>query len=796
MRKQVIVLGAICAAALGWVTWLVYAGLQPSAKGAPDVASAAAAPDQEENVRSTARARVVSPRASSASELQRMRGIVRDRSGRGIATATVCWSHRLRECCEPSQCTRVDAEGRFEVQADAADPRWLVASAPDYASATHQILTESAAPIALILAARSGSGLSGHVLDASGGPVAGAAVSARSESEPIIVSNVLTNSAGHFNLDATAGDWLLTARSDGYAPSYLRSSAPTRDLTLLLAPGSSIQGRVESESVGDPVPGALVQLVGASGAIVPVELSTTDELGRFTFNSLGPGSYQLQVRSPGWRSDSMSVALGMADSADVVITASTAGSLRGIIRFGEATCESGRLLLDGFESLLADTSPGGAVAIDGILPGSYAATVECVGGAPLRERIEVGAKPVHREWQLLAGLVLAGSVLDASGHPLAGAQVVVLPSEQSLAPSQGASGEHDRDLAVHTTSSCESDTSGEFRCSGLVPGDYRCGLVGADQSMSATAVSVTLAPDSPTHVVLRAPAQGTLRVSVAGKGASSLRVFVTSPKKPLPVAGSKVGTSWVFAPLELGEYRVFLGDPAEPAVPPTSVRLSNSGEVLDVELTPPALLAVSGSLVTDQGDPVADAMVEIVSRQHGEHGASATIFSDVQGRFVVDDLLPGRYSVVARSPMGEVTAPDVVAGTAALTLRIPRYGALSGSARFRRGNGGPFFLHHLRLGSDDGDVAVPVAASDWRLPRLVPGHYRLQARSRTHSSESFEVTVEPGTEGHVELELQAMDASNLAAVDPAGESGAAEEPVSAAEPTTIEGEQAAPAAPL
>ena len=179
--------------------------------------------------------------------------------------------------------------------------------------------------------------LSGRVLDAGGGVISGASVKAllvRSRHPPSTNTvRAQTDEAGEYRLRVRAGTHQLYVQASGYAPdlSFL-TLKDDRTHDFALTPAARVSVRVFERASGRPLAGAEVLLAadpsdGAGPTSAPP--AYTDEAGRFLFDSVGAGRYQLSARRGRLVSIPREVIVHAADSAEMDIAVDPAGSVSG-----------------------------------------------------------------------------------------------------------------------------------------------------------------------------------------------------------------------------------------------------------------------------------------------------------------------------------------------------------------------------------------------------------------------------------------------------------------------------------
>ena len=267
----------------------------------------------------------------------------------------------------------------------------------------------------------------------------------------------------------------------------------------------------------------------------------------------------------------------------------------------------------------AVTDQDGRYAFDRVAPGTYRLDIQKTGFAPLTDmmapsrpeviQVNAGQSADSVDRQLQKGAVIAGRILDPNGEPLPDARIMVLrrmPGGPSrLIPAPGQSQQQTNDL-------------GEFRVSGLAPGEYYVAAMPRPTAMFG----------GPGGNVQSAPqATRTPRTTIATTfypGATD-----QAAAQPLSVAaGAEVGNI-NFAMQSVPAFRV-------------------SGTVVDENGN-----AVAGAMVMLMGDPRNGGMLM---------GPSGNARTQDNGRFDMDDVPAGAYRANASIPVSWSSSGGVSAG--------------------------------------------------------------------------------------------------------------------------------------
>jgi hypothetical protein len=571
--------------------------------------------------------------------------------------------------------------------------------------------------------------LSGAVLDATGGAIAGASVTASAAGVPL--ARGVSDGEGRFEFSLPAGSAELLASAAGYASDGIATPVPAAGVQLVLAPASSISGQVVSEDADQPVAGVTVQAEDARAGGSTPNTALTDADGRFTLPALAAGEYMLSAAAARWRSEPVRVPLGVSQTVeDVVLEVAAATTLSGQLSLNGSACSEGWVELTGPTELSRAVSAGGLVQFAGVLPGAYQLEVRCPPGLPLREELQVGNDAIVRHWELAPGLALRGVVQTPEGDGLTGVQVRVSPTQSdSTAPS----------------AACTSDDTGEFECRGLQPGPHACWLESSAPTGNAVVHVDLVAGESP-HVTLLSNGSAALRVRIAGgPGEFSPLDIAAQTAGQFSVAGRPDGEGVFFEHLPLGDYELSL----EPlGVVRQHVRLTRPGELVEVELAQPARAALRGRVSDERGLPVVDAWVE--ARPQSLSGAallgSPRTLTDEQGRFTVNHLIAGGlYTLEASTVSGRAELPQLRAGQQEeVVLRLPTHASVRAQVASPSGEAVAVFTVSAQRRGEQSATVYECRHGLWSDPSLAPGPYQIAITSAQGSAEQ-ELEVAPGS---------------------------------------------------
>jgi len=343
----------------------------------------------------------------------------------------------------------------------------------------------------------------GIVVDRTGAPVAGAAVTAYrptvgdapatdflevftniTKARPSIDST-FADGDGRFALSRLSpGTYRIEARAKGFAiGSVAKATVSTESERvvhrIVLGPGYRLDGDVTTAN-GVPVPGALVSVfsfgMGRRGEFdfSPVQTETDDE-GRFEFTNLSPGRAQLAVRADGYpmkmenrvnigQQTSASIVLGGTSTMEGRITSKKGDPIEGASisvaigrrggAFGEATSDAdGRYRMENL--------PDGRIQFMRVEAVGYASFP--VIDNPMMFQRGFGDLPaggtLQKDIQLDSGARVFGRVTSqADGQPIEGATVYVLSVMSAF---------------LGSTGQTVTDENGDYEVTGVGKGLYQ-----------------------------------------------------------------------------------------------------------------------------------------------------------------------------------------------------------------------------------------------------------------------------------------------------------------------------------
>jgi len=666
----------------------------------------------------------------------------------------------------------------------------------------------TAATFVLLLAASSGADapacgatLTGRVLDRGHG-VAGARVVASppggfGSTDTAPAYSAVTDTHGGWVLKLPVGYYGVRVESPGRLPSprvevHLDD---TRDLTLELIRGRTLEGTVRDAASGKPVAGvSLSASCGGAGRADDVPLDTQ---GRFALETPPDVACALIARTAGGLL--ATAGIEPAQPAErIILDLRPGGSLTGRVTGRDGRSQAGATVTVSAARTAAwgpvrvEADRRGRYVVRGLPPGELRVTAEARAHAPREQAGWLGAQAAETlDIALPPAAEVKGRVVDAGGRGVAGAQIV---AHQPPLDGSGARVVHGR-----------ADVNGRFELDGLAAGPV---TLGADDSRGRSAVATAEVrenggPSVTLTLTPAASATGMVRYSdghpAAGVRVESSRIDAGDGPWASAQAVTDADGRYLLAPLPPGAHRVtatrrgptvfFATTPAASRQQEVSLAASERRDGVDFVL-PRAGRRLRGTVVDADGAPVAGARVGAFDARLTPSPATELewALTGADGTFSLDDLDEVDLVVrVAREgyPDGEwrIAPGEPRAGTLALT----RPASIAGTVVHADGTPAGDVVVAAR--PVDASVAAPRPSADsvvrgmpstrrsarvqdeegrFTLAGLAAGRYELRATTRDGRSGSAWIEVRAGAVADTRVLIGTGVAIEGRVVDPEG----------------------------
>ena len=604
-------------------------------------------------------------------------GIVVDEAGRAVAGAEVAASDEDSELAfvfsfagargEPAATS--GADGRFLIpdrrRGQLVD---IQVTHPDYLEATAAAVeAPTDAPVRIVL--ERGSGVSGVVVDPTGGPVARARVAVEPDDSAgmaarfsAISHQALTDDTGAFEIDGVKpGKIRLTASATGWVPTELADLDLTRGesltgLRIELQRGATVSGRV-STAAGAPALDVMVMVQESASPFRHSRsaVTSTGGDGRYVLEGVEPGLRTIAARSQtlGTTAKEIEVApgvnrldlrfIGGVEISGRVLDA-TGAPIAGAVVSALSSSQD-------WQGAETQSEADGAFTIEGVRDGRQILRAAKAGYATrtMDPPLQVAGSPI-------SGLEL---VLERGGA-VTGRVIGIEPAELSQVTVMAARGQSER--AVGRVSH-----DGTYRVADLAPGEWqiwaslRMGRqVSGRATVAAAGDEVTLDLEFASGVVL------TGQVLQSGRPLGGTILFVRGIDVP-GGAGARTDHEGRFRVegLKEGRHRLVVNDFRSGLQHSEEIELDGDRDVL-VDI---ATGRVAGRVLdADDRSPLADAVISLVPEAKADSGSMAfwgapAAESDGQGGFAVGSVSAGEYRLkVVREGYAPAELPLAIAG--------------------------------------------------------------------------------------------------------------------------------------
>ncbi|HEX5135517.1 MAG TPA: sigma-70 family RNA polymerase sigma factor [Planctomycetota bacterium] len=588
-------------------------------------------------------------------------------TGRPIAAAQVGIGQRL------SPDTRTDAHGTYRLNGWTGEDETIYAVADGYVMAWARLGAATEHDFSL----QKGIDAYGRVLDADGRPVAGAALSALGDKRgspavPLSRAHATSGSDGTFRLTPleakTPHSLVVQARDHGlHVINFETANGTTQVGDIVLPRGLRIAG-VAQDTAGSPVARAFVLLL-ADRAFFRGEGRFTDDLGRFQFPDVSPGTYRLSVSRGTDKRASQTVRVGDEDVLDVRFMFPVERTfVVWVTDDAEAPVTGAQICIDhaGGASFARSDAFGRAEAgVSGRIEKVHGPQASPYGHvSPITDLPEdaTEARFVLPRWEEIRGMVT-----DADGTPISKAVV---------------EGRREPGVSEFVT----TDGHGRFRL--VVPPGSVADIHVTARYKPSQAAGGTLVQRADIHGEVRDVLAGARDVVIRVEPRPYDRKITVRVLAPdgTPLEGASVGCSPSLpdGSVETGaDGRVSIANAPDEEilvwcqvdsralgfVGPKSQRVTANGQ--EIEMRCRTGIPLRGTVVGPDGKPVSGARVSAAD----ESRLSYEAFSDAQGRFeilVPEDLESAALSARDRTGLYGSLTHRVAAGEATIAMKRPK----------------------------------------------------------------------------------------------------------------------------
>ena len=584
-------------------------------------------------------------------------------------------------------------------------------------------------------------------------------------------ASAVTGPDGSFTLTGlTPGELRASIRKESDFIQEMRSmTAPGRDLTIEIPPGTRVSGRVIDKATRKPIASFQAGVSNSRGGggmmmVSPPSLKAfTSDDGSFVLDNVPTGAVNLVATAPGYAQARMNLTIEEGKPlTDLELELDSGTKLFGKVTGPDgaalsgatvhvAQSGSGRLVLGGMGKE-AMTDSNGEYTIEALEPSDENIEFSHPKYVGTRKTITPKGREVRLDVQLTAGQRLTGTVVTEAGVPVPDAEIEAM-------------------AGAGTFRNARSDANGTFTFESLPSARYR--FSASKRGFSETTLEdFDISSGAPLRLVLKSGA--TLYGQVRGLTAEELQ-FTTIEARGESFSNATVDSSGNFrmegAPT--GTVRVSAvfsrNFSNRKSSTPQTVTL-NAGESRQIDLEFSSDTVISGRVLRN-GRPLASANVMFAPRRGSANQTSSSTTTDERGQYSVSGLEPGEYnvSIIDMQRFSPYQTTYEVRGTSTFDID---YTASALRGRVVDAAGDPINDARVQLRSatsegpfrGDRSAATDVAGT-FTIDFVAPGTYTVTADKSGFGNEVKEVIVGERTPADVEFRLSKNDGVGLKVVD-------------------------------
>jgi hypothetical protein len=448
----------------------------------------------------------------------------------------------------------------------------------------------------------------------------------------------------------------------GLSPRHA-TGALTAHEALFAQPGVAarrVRGKVTSDGV--PYPGAHVQLVHARTEVVVGETRSTAD-GTFDLGDHPADVYVVTASAPDRAARPVQIDLRMPSSPALELRLSGCSHVRGTFVDGSgAPIEHARIARDGAPVPFAESGAGGTYDLCTHF-GSTTIRYSATGYHSVV--IALDAAPVTtRDVVLIPEATVDGTVVTIAGEPVAGAFVVIDPSDKGTTRNARATG--------------FTESDGSFHIVGVAPGRNFVAAFAPGLRSARDQEIVVGAGEARSGVVVRVGASATIAGVVVRGGTpvpgAGVGMRIGNRDQEGVLAVTQADGSFRIDRAPRGDVALYVEN--HTVVAPRSVHIADVPTTVRIEVMP--LGNVHGRVLR-HGEPVADAQVTC---------ARSKVFTDATGSYECAGIDEGTHELFADASTGEWGRGTVTVKrgeTATLDISLEFSAAICGQVVDERG---------------------------------------------------------------------------------------------------------------
>lgn len=471
----------------------------------------------------------------------------------------------------------------------------------------------------------------------------------------------------------------------------LPSANETYHFVLDLDGGAAFSGRVQTIT-GDALPGVTVTCEPTTGDAGQIRAARSGVDGGFSIAGLEWRQYRVKAHLRDYLPFETTIDFSSGNPVEQIIELDAGFTLQGrVVDPSGQPVPQGWLYLDSPARGPYEGKPGtqivlGEYRMSGLQPGDYAVTVAVPGFLPPENmRVRIASEITQFDIQLGQGGSLVGEVLAQANAPVAQAIVALVPRH----PGPNSAPDHVEGAlsmgGTPQTPRTVTNPQGRFTFVGLRPGPYRLQVRAFNYPPIERDVMIASSGETTVRIELTEGLSiaGIVRSADGQPFQAAVSAFLIAANDPLgeSFAGTSANVSPQTGEFKLqglipGHYRLRVVDISSHAVLHDETRhVTENITGLTIDVTKPELVSVRGRLSSATGEPFTGVFLVLTAPDNPHYFRHAV--TGLDGGFVFQQIVPGDYQLIARTPQGEALDPVWPitvgrAGVAGLTLQALR----------------------------------------------------------------------------------------------------------------------------
>jgi protocatechuate 3,4-dioxygenase beta subunit len=649
--------------------------------------------------------------------------------------------------------TTTDQFGKFLFRNIGPDSYTVTSSAPNYSTEITGVIVQSdeTSGVNVLLKTLVGN-LRGQVTDPNGDPLSGDNIQVKLlGANGELLQALLAQPDGSFLIPSlSAGTYFVSAFLEGYTSNLVSVIIEPGVLNALSIPLSPIlttlSGRVFDSETGNPIFGTAVTLSLTKKTGVFVDNQYPSELGLFSFHSISPGIYVLNVNAEGYGNVAQTITVPEEGFTINIPLTKSPGAVTGYVTnqlSSEPLNNAVVTIVKSGKSLenRAVTDGSGQFTVPNLSPGSYRAVVTAVGFSSQSATFEILPDQTTSLSFILTPEPgdIVGTVTDiTTGEPIRGVNIQV----RYLTP------------AGPVYASTLTDDQGIYQTQGLYAGTYTIIAFAENSYGSSSASVIVLAGGTRTIDFSLEPfpavVEGIIRDETTGEAVPNVFVrLLDIHGSSIQIVNSDVKGFYRFEGFTAGQYLVSAISPNYQRVQVSINPLPGETIIADLFFKPEPGRISGVILDAETGSPLVGAQVEVFSP--GSTTPVARRTAGASGNFLIEGVAPGSFTINGYTLNYSIESKGIVVNpnetTSVEFLLTPEPSSISGIVVDTIGQ----LLSNVSVRIvDENEVEVGNGISDvdgnFSIGNLPSGSFTVIAGIEDYSEFTTGISVPPGQE--------------------------------------------------